>query len=110
MKYYRAYNINWDTDGEKVDLPSELNIALDDDADIAVEGSDALSDKIGWCVNHFDYKELFELEDKEAEQVGQRLVKLLGLKVDTDGRVHTDIGTKTPIGLARTVDAIMTRS
>jgi len=96
MKNYRVYDIDWDTDGEKVDLPTEFRLSLPDDVDVALEGADALSDKIGWCVNSFNYKELFELEDEEAEQVGQRLVKLLGLKVDTDGRVHMNIGTKTP--------------
>lgn len=47
-----VYDINWDTDGEKVDyLPNSVMIlhAVDDD-DIA----DYLSDRFGFCI--FDFK------------------------------------------------------
>ena len=47
-----AYDINWDTDGEKVDyLPNSVMIphTVDDD-DIA----DYLSDRFGFCI--FDFK------------------------------------------------------
>ena len=46
------YDINWDTDGEKIDnLPNSIIIphAVDDD-DIA----DYLSDRFGFCI--FDFK------------------------------------------------------
>lgn len=47
--------IDWDTDGETVDLPTEVTIDTqaegmeDPDAEIA----DWLSDKYGWCVSRF---------------------------------------------------------
>jgi hypothetical protein len=53
--------IDWDTDGETVDLPTEVEI------DLAAEGitsprdeiADWLSDRYNWCVNGFsvDYGE-----------------------------------------------------
>ena len=50
----RAYNIIWDTDGETVDLPDDVIIDLDDDADPSLEGADYLSDNYDWCVISFN--------------------------------------------------------
>lgn len=45
----RLYNIDWDTDGEQVDLPTEVIVEkMDDDL-----YADYLSDRFGWCVNSF---------------------------------------------------------
>ena len=53
----RFFNIDWDTDGEKVDLPLEVIIPdVETDVDIENEGADILSDKYGWCVNSFSYE------------------------------------------------------
>ena len=45
-------NIAWDTDGEDIDLPTEVevpnDIACDED-----EIADYLSDEYGWCVISF---------------------------------------------------------
>lgn len=47
----KAVNIIWDTDGEDVDLPTEIDIPEDmDDED---EISDYLSEKTGFC--HFGF-------------------------------------------------------
>ena len=46
----RFYDIQWDTDGEKVDLPAECVLEVDDDIDLEEEGADALSDEYGFCV------------------------------------------------------------
>lgn len=43
---YRIYNIEWDTDGEKVNLPSEVIACIPDD----IEFADYLSDTYGFCV------------------------------------------------------------
>ena len=43
---FRATDIEWDTDGEDVDLPS-VDIV---EADSADEVADALSDKHGFCI------------------------------------------------------------
>ena len=51
----KAINIKWDTDGEKIDLPKEIEIPegmIDDD-----EISDYLSDTIGFCHYGFDLAE-----------------------------------------------------
>ena len=57
MKRYRLFDIDWDTDGEDVDLPSEVIVEIDDDQDIVYDGADALSDQYGWCVNSFEIEE-----------------------------------------------------
>lgn len=56
MKKVKFSNIQWDTDGQEVDLPTEVTLEVDDDLDIAYEGADVLSDKYGWCVFGFDYE------------------------------------------------------
>lgn len=51
-------NIVWDTDGEEVDLPSEVTLEVDEDSDVALDGADMLSDKYGWCVVSFSFEEV----------------------------------------------------
>ena len=50
----KAINILWDTDGEEVDLPNEIEIPdwIDEDDDDEI--SDYLSDVTGFC--HFGYE------------------------------------------------------
>ena len=50
----KAINILWDTDGEKVNLPNEIEIPdwVDKENDDGV--SDYLSDETGFC--HFGYE------------------------------------------------------
>lgn len=43
-------NIKWDTDGEIVDLPTEVEVGDDLSDD---EVADYLSDTYGWCVESF---------------------------------------------------------
>ena len=50
----KAINILWDTDGEKVNLPSEIEIPDWIDKDDDDEISDYLSDTTGFC--HFGYE------------------------------------------------------
>lgn len=47
----KAYDINWDTDGENIDLPTKIILpdGMEDD-----EITEYLSDQTGYCV--FDYK------------------------------------------------------
>ena len=60
MRTYHVYEIDWDTDGEKVKLPSEFDIDIDVEGlskeEIAEELSDKISDEYGWCHNGFCYK------------------------------------------------------
>lgn len=49
-------NIDWETDGEEVDLPKELTLEIDDFVDLDEEGADFLSDCQGFLVNGFDYE------------------------------------------------------
>lgn len=42
----RAFDIEWDTDGEYIHLPDEVFVEVDDESDIV----DAVSDEIGFCI------------------------------------------------------------
>ena len=63
MKRYKVYSIRYDTDGEKVSgLPSSIVFEVDEeedpDFDPANDLADMISDKTGWCVFGFSWKEL----------------------------------------------------
>ena len=72
----KAVNIQWDTDGVDVDLPSEIEIPsgmVDDD-----EISDYLTNKTGYC--HFGYElggyELIERPNMDISQLCYELYKI----------------------------------
>lgn len=51
-----AYNIKWDTDGEKVNLPDSHRMFVQSDE---IENlADKLSDRFGWCVKNFSWRML----------------------------------------------------
>jgi hypothetical protein len=63
----KLFNIEFETDGEKVDLPSEIvctpeDMGYDESEDGDIEsfiderGADHISDTTGWLVNGFDYE------------------------------------------------------
>lgn len=55
MQTYLIKKIVWDTDGETVPLPTELTLQTDaDDANLAHEICDTLSDEFGWLVVSFE--------------------------------------------------------
>ena len=58
MKTIHFTDIDWDTDGEYIDLPTEVVLTVDEDIEITLEGADLLSDEYGFCVNHFNFQEL----------------------------------------------------
>jgi hypothetical protein len=56
MKKYSAYNINYDTDGNNIDLPKSMIISAENFEEAQMTGADQISDKTGWCVNSFQIK------------------------------------------------------
>lgn len=59
MKHYRCFNIDYDTDGEKVDLPSSLIIEIHSgEASIDEMLANAISEKTGYCINSFNFEEI----------------------------------------------------
>lgn len=59
MKTVLFHGISWDTDGVKIaTLPSEVTLEVPDDTNVALDGADFLSDKYGWCVNGFTFREI----------------------------------------------------
>ena len=59
---FKVWNISWDTDGEDVDLPTELTVTVPEEV-FASDGeedyiSDWLSDEYGFCHNGFLFKEI----------------------------------------------------
>ncbi len=71
----RFFDIEWETDGEEVDLPTECVLEVDEevpeslDMDLATflneEGANLLSDAFGWLVQGFQWK----LTNKEERGV-----------------------------------------
>ena len=59
---FKISNIQWDTDGETVNLPSELEADLEGEVTYNFDEvlSDWLSDNFGWCHNGFDYEVINE--------------------------------------------------
>ena len=69
----KVYDIDWDTDGEDVDLPSSVSVPADLSED---EIADWLSNEYGWLVNGFVRdNEPFESETVEAETVEAETVE-----------------------------------
>lgn len=67
----RFFDIQWDTDGAKIDaLPKEttIDVVMDDNTDIALEGADMLSDKFGWCVSSFHFNILHNKDNQGGEK------------------------------------------
>jgi len=52
-----AFNIRWETDGKKVDLPDSFRLFMQAD-DIEDGIADALSDRFGWLVKSLDWRRL----------------------------------------------------
>ena len=53
----KVYNIKWDTDGEYVDLPTELVIDIPNgEEDLEDYISDEISNVTGFCHFGFEYK------------------------------------------------------
>ena len=53
---YRVFDIEYDTDGEQIDLPKEIEIEVSDDCeDIEETISDEISNKTGFCHLGFNF-------------------------------------------------------
>ena len=57
LKSIRIYEIEYDTDGEEIELPTELTLDVntDDVEEIADLASDYISDTTGFCHNGFNW-------------------------------------------------------
>jgi hypothetical protein len=60
---YTATNIKWDSDGEDIDLPTELTIDIPNDVFVKMDGeeidefiSDYITNEIGFCHMGFSLK------------------------------------------------------
>ena len=83
----KAINIQWDTDNEMIDLPTEVEIPEDYSED---EVADYLSDEYGYCIFNFDIDAWLYY----SVAVKRRLrYPLIGKLSD---------GTKTPVGFKET--------
>ena len=58
MRKINFYNIDWDTDREETDLPTDIILTVGEDIEVSLEGADLLSDEYGFCVNSFNFQEL----------------------------------------------------
>ena len=66
VRKYKVSSIDWDTDGEDVELPSEMTLDVEfgeNPQNMDVEAiidcvADALSDATGWCVKYFEWEDM----------------------------------------------------
>ena len=67
----RVTNIKWETDGEVVDLPTEVEVedGMSDD-----EVADFLSDEYGWLVNGFS----LPMDDNDRDYFGEYVNEVEG--------------------------------
>ena len=67
----RVTNIKWETDGEVVDLPTEVEVedGMSDD-----EIADFLSDEYGWLVNGFS----LPMDDNDRDYFGEYVNEVEG--------------------------------
>lgn len=60
---YKAFSIIYDTDGEEIDLPKEIEIEVSDDCDDVEEAiSVGISNKTEFCHFGFNYEPIFTSE------------------------------------------------
>lgn len=72
-----VFDIDWDTDGESVDLPEEVRVWLEpesgdiedfeDEEGIEAKIADILTEEYGWCVNDFDWEWIDSAPDRSAD-------------------------------------------
>ena len=67
----KVTDIKWETDGEVVDLPTEVEV--DDDLD-EYEIADYLSDEYGWLVNGFS----LPMDDDDIDEFGMYVNEVEG--------------------------------
>ena len=67
---FKTYDIEYDTDGEEVDLPQEITLDVSDedmeDFDPSCHLADCISDETGYCVLKFQWEQLSDLPTKCA--------------------------------------------
>jgi len=62
LRIFIVTDIDWDTDGEEVDLPDEMTVNVSEDEELEEDEieeyiSDKISDETGFCHFGFNYKE-----------------------------------------------------
>ena len=67
----KVTNIKWETDGEVVDLPTEVEV---DDKMSDDEVADYLSDEYGWLVNGFS----LPMDDNDRDYFGEYVNEVEG--------------------------------
>lgn len=58
FKKIRLFNIKWETDGANVKLPKSVTVKVALSFDVSACGADLLSDKHGFLVESFRYREV----------------------------------------------------
>ena len=63
IRVFTVSNIDWDTDGEEIDLPDEMTVNVKEDEQLEEDEieqyiSDKISDETGFCHFGFNYKEV----------------------------------------------------
>ena len=56
MARYLVFDIDWETDGEKVKLPKKVKVELSEEENPSLEIANILSDNFGFLVNGFEFE------------------------------------------------------
>jgi len=69
QRFYKITDIEWDTEGEEVNLPTkvQVDIMVDEDDDIDDMLASRLSDDYGWTVNSFHYEDVTPTHDEKSK-------------------------------------------
>lgn len=71
-KLIRFTKIVWDTDGKSLKecgVPKTCELEVDADLDVAMDGAGVLSDKYGYCVQHFEWKEVLAKPARKPQTI-----------------------------------------
>jgi hypothetical protein len=89
--------IKWDTDGQDVDLPTDLVVEVDNDGnDWGEDAVDKASDMSGWCISGVETISSVPPEDRKPGTLGYLRTMLLGLALrpnDTPIKVEAKPGS-----------------
>jgi hypothetical protein len=61
---YVLYDIDYETDGHKVNLPTRIVVTLDEDEDPSLEGASIISDRTGYLVKTFSINRVATERDR----------------------------------------------
>jgi len=108
-KRYKITDIDWDTDGEEVDLPAVVVVEKDIGRDDVVDDilADYLSDTYGFCTYGFSFDEVEEPDpDGILDRIAASVDGCFGSIDNAPGTLYIDEGGNTYAVTVRVCDPV----